>query len=215
LGTNARETTRINFLAHLILAAPTDASRVGNLLGDFVRGTPESLRGTFPDEVLHGIMMHRHLDRFTDDHPAFKSARPLLAPERRRFAGIIVDVVFDYFLTAHWSHFFPAIDLAEFIDDCYSTLERNPDWLTEDLRAVLPRMREENWLHSYGTLEGLTLTFQRISRRSRRTGAIAEAHLDFITHKQSFEQAFHAFFPDVQKESARLLLQPLLSWNRD
>jgi acyl carrier protein phosphodiesterase len=213
LPRHSGEPTRINFLAHLILAAPSDASRIGNLLGDFVKGTPESLRGSFPDEVLHGVMMHRHLDRFTDDHPAFKSARSLLAPERRRFAGIIVDVIFDYFLTAHWRQYFPTTDLPEFIDDCYSTLERNPNWLTEDLRTILPRMREENWLHSYGTVEGLTLTFQRISHRSRHTGAIAEAHLDFIAHKQSFEQAFLTFFPDVQKESARLLLQPLLSWD--
>ena len=84
----------MNYLAHLLLAGPTDASRVGNLLGDFVRGTPESLRGSYPDEVIAGIVMHRELDRFTDDHPAFQEARELLDPEHRRFAGIIIDIFF-------------------------------------------------------------------------------------------------------------------------
>ncbi|MEC8942826.1 MAG: DUF479 domain-containing protein, partial [Verrucomicrobiota bacterium] len=56
----------MNYLAHLYLAGPTDASRIGNLLGDFVKGTPASLEGAYPVEVIAGIVMHRKLDRFTD-----------------------------------------------------------------------------------------------------------------------------------------------------
>jgi len=47
----------LNFLAHFHLAKNTDASRVGALLGDFVRGTPESLRTQFPDKVIDGIII--------------------------------------------------------------------------------------------------------------------------------------------------------------
>ncbi|MCH1508013.1 MAG: ACP phosphodiesterase [Akkermansiaceae bacterium] len=47
----------MNFLAHFHLAKNTDASRVGALLGDFVRGTPESLRPQFPNEVIDGLAL--------------------------------------------------------------------------------------------------------------------------------------------------------------
>jgi acyl carrier protein phosphodiesterase len=52
----------VNFLAHLYLAAPTDELLVGNLMGDFVKGRPESLVGKFPDEVILGIRQHRAID---------------------------------------------------------------------------------------------------------------------------------------------------------
>ena len=207
----SRETPGINFLAHLYLAAPTDASRIGNVLGDFVKGTPDSLRGRFPDEVVHGILMHRSLDRFTDAHPAFRESRALLAPERRRFAGIIVDVIFDHFLALHWETF-SDVPLTDFIAEMYHTLARHPDWLDDTLRAILPRMREENWLHSYTTLEGLGLTFRRIARRSPRTTPVAGSLEDLTAHYQSFDHAFHQFFPDVRNESRSLQQQRLLPW---
>ena len=88
----------MNYLAHLLLADDTDASRIGNLLGDFATGTIESLAERYPPEILRGIKMHRAVDRFTDSHEVFKHARNLLAPGRRRFAGIIIDIIFDHYL---------------------------------------------------------------------------------------------------------------------
>ncbi len=76
----------MNYLAHLLLAADADASRAGNLLGDFTRGSIDELAKIYPAEVIRGIRMHRAVDRFTDSHPIFKECRILLSPERRRFA---------------------------------------------------------------------------------------------------------------------------------
>lgn len=184
---------------------------MGNLLGDFVRGTPESLRGQWPDEVIEGILMHRHLDRFTDDHAAFKEARDLLAPERRRFAGIIVDVIFDHFLAHLWERYGDR-PLPHFVEEMYSVLERREDWLDPDLRRILPRMRSENWLESYRTLGGIEKTFRRISQRSPRTGAIAEAAGDLTAQYQSFARCFEEFFPEAEAESERLKNERLLPW---
>nr|MBR9810071.1 hypothetical protein [bacterium] len=65
----------MNFLAHFHLAQPTDGSRIGALLGDFVRGTPESLQTRFPPEVVNGIILHRAIDRFTDSHEIFLKSK--------------------------------------------------------------------------------------------------------------------------------------------
>ncbi|MDA0766965.1 MAG: ACP phosphodiesterase [Verrucomicrobia bacterium] len=193
----------MNYLAHVFLAHPTDASRIGNLLGDFVRGTPDSLCGPYPDAVVDGIVMHRALDRFTDTHPAFLEARALLAPERRRFAGIIVDIFFDHFLTQHWSTFSDQA-LPNFVSNFHDALERHPDWLSDDLRRIQPRMRKESWLESYGTIPGIDLTLRRVSTRSPRLTPIADGVRDLTDHYHSLDRAFHAFFPDAQTHAATL-----------
>lgn len=186
----------MNFLAHLHLAEPGAASRVGNLLGDFVRGTPASLAPRFPAVVIRGIRQHRAIDRFTDSHPIFIAAKKLLAPERRRLAGISIDVFFDHFLTNHWQTF-SRKNLGNFIAESYQMLENNPQWLTPELREILPRMKEENWLLTNGTIAGIELTLNRISHRRPFLSSLREAHLDLIGHYQSFDRAFHDFYPQI------------------
>ncbi|MDB4566332.1 hypothetical protein N9106_01330 [Akkermansiaceae bacterium] len=41
----------LKFLGHFHLAQPADGSRIGALLSDFIRGTPESLQTQLPPEV--------------------------------------------------------------------------------------------------------------------------------------------------------------------
>jgi acyl carrier protein phosphodiesterase len=79
----------LNFLAHLYLAELTDESLIGNFLGDFVKGTPESLRERFPEAVIRGIRKHRAIDVFTDSHRTFRKAKALLEPGRRRLPGCL------------------------------------------------------------------------------------------------------------------------------
>ena len=184
---------------------------MGNLLGDFVRGTPESLRGQWPDEVIAGILMHRHLDRFTDNHPSFREARALLSPERRRFAGIVVDIFYDHFLANSWSRHCHQ-PLPHFTEEMYCLLERRQDWLEPGLRAILPKMREENWLGSYTTMAGLERTFHRVAKRSTRTGPIAGAADDLAHGYEAFQGCFDGFFPDAVRESERLQRERLLPW---
>lgn len=186
----------MNFLAHLHLAEPGAASRVGNLLGDFVHGTPASLAPHFPTEVIRGIRQHRAIDRFTDSHPVFLAAKKLLDPSRRRFAGISIDVFFDHFLTNHWQTF-STENLPSFIAESYEMLESHPQWLTPELREILPLMKHENWLHTNGTIAGVELTLNRISHRRPFLAPLREAHQDLIANYQSFDRAFHDFYPQI------------------
>lgn len=186
----------MNFLAHFHLARPTDPSRVGALLADFVRGTQNSLLERYPADLVEGIMLHRTIDSFTDRHPVFLECKAYLAPERRRFAGIIIDVFFDHFLTQQWQEF-STQPLPAFISETYGILDRNHQWLTPDLQSNLPRMKSENWLDSYGTLEGLALTFRRISRRRDFLAPLVGSEEDLISNYSSFEQGFRSFYPEL------------------
>ena len=61
----------MNFLAHFQLAAPDKSLMFGNYIADFI--TNKQLID-FSVPVRQGIMLHRAIDTFTDNHEATKSA---------------------------------------------------------------------------------------------------------------------------------------------
>jgi acyl carrier protein phosphodiesterase len=188
----------MNYLAHLLLADDTDASRIGNLLGDFTRGPMEELAKLYPAELVRGIKMHRAVDSFTDAHEVFRRSRILLSPERRRFAGIIVDIFFDHYLCLHWKQYCQS-PLEEFIEEVYQALDEHPEWRAGRLADAFPMMRSENWLMTYTTIEGIGLTLDRVSRRSPRISKIAGGAEDLRENYEAFEKKFHEFMPDLVK----------------
>ena len=90
----------MNYLAHLVLAGDDENLRLGALLGDFVRGG-EAL-AAFSPEVRTGILLHRHIDVYTDALPDVMALREWFPDEFRRYAGIVIDLAFDHELTRHW-----------------------------------------------------------------------------------------------------------------
>lgn len=188
----------MNYLAHLLLAENHAASRVGNLLGDFVPGRPESLRGSFPDAVLHGIIRHRAIDRFTDCHRITAQLKAFISPGRRRFAGAITDVFHDHFLTRHWSDHCP-VPLDEFTGTCNAELIERRMILPPELAESLDERIADNWLGRYGTDEGLEQVFLRMAARSPSFAPIRGAVEDLAANRGVFEKAFHEFFPDLRQ----------------
>ncbi len=161
-----------------------------------MRGTPESLEDDYPAEVIEGIMLHRAVDQFTDSHPVFLQAKKYLPPERKRFAGIIIDIYFDHFLAQFWKEY-SRQKLASFISEIHLLLERRDDWLPPELQALIPRMEAENWLGHYETIEDLALTFRRISQRRKFLKPLIGAEEDLTKHYQPFQSAFQDFYPEV------------------
>ena len=186
----------MNYLAHLMLADDSDASRIGNLLGDFTKGTLASLGEVYPDEIIRGIKMHRAVDRFTDSHEVFKNSRALIAPERRRFSGIIIDIIFDHYLSVHWNDYHHQ-PLEHFVGDVYRALDEHPEWRAGRLARAFPMMRHENWLVTYATIEGVELTLERVSRRGKRTTPIAGGIIDLRDNYAEFEASYQAFMPSL------------------
>lgn len=185
----------MNFLAHLHLAQPNPTSRLGNLLGDFVRGRPDE---RFSPELWRGIMHHRRLDAFTDAHPAWKLSRGRLDPSRRRFAGIIVDVFYDHFLSRHWERFGPPDqDLEAFVASCHHDLLEAAPQGPADAIQVLKRMKRQQWLISYRHLDGIEGALQRMARRSSRFAPMALAGGDLKAGYDDFESDFLRFYPEA------------------
>jgi acyl carrier protein phosphodiesterase len=186
----------LNYLAHLFLAENNAASRVGNLLGDFVTGRPESLRGRFPDDVLKGIVRHRAIDRFTDSHHVTARMKEFVAPARRRFSGVIADLIHDHFLTRHWPDYRDE-PLQGFAATCNAALREYRGLLPPELGETLEERIEDRWLEQYGTDEGLDRVFRRVALRNPLFAPIRHGLEDLRNHRQEFEAGFREFFPDL------------------
>jgi acyl carrier protein phosphodiesterase len=187
----------MNYLAHIYLADGTEESILGNLMGDFVKG---AIGNMYEPEIERGIRMHRKIDVFTDSHETVKASKKLMSPERRRFAGIIIDLAFDHFLSKNWPAYSDS-DLDALIQKTYELLKRSTPMLPERMRRLLPRIIEEDWLGSYRTLGGASKAIDRISERLRRRfnrdnalrGAIEEVEANY----PELESKFNSFFPQL------------------
>lgn len=185
----------MNYLAHALLAGPDPAWRVGGLIGDFVKG---ELPGGLPLPIAAGVLLHRRIDSFADAHPAFRRSRARVSDERRRYAGVLVDMFYDHFLARHWARF-SAEELAAFSAASYRLLAAHDRLLPEAQREVVAAMAAQDWLTSYRSAAAVGRALDRMSQRRLRRqpnpllGALAELEGAY----GEFEGDFLDFFPDA------------------
>lgn len=189
----------MNYLAHLFLSDNTANSIMGNFLGDFVKGNPH---GRFPAEIAEGIITHRKIDLFTDSHPVVSSSKKLISLPRRRFAGIIIDIIYDHFLSRNWDRYSRS-DLNGFVERMYRSLENHEVNIPQKAEMVIEKMIKEDWLRSYGTLEGIDTAFKRISRRLKKESMLSAAVEELENHYQVLNDHFLRFFPHLMNHTGR------------
>lgn len=183
----------MNFLAHMLCSSDAPLSKLGNFLADFVKGDVE---GRFPREVVAGIRHHRRADHFTDSHEVFGASRRLISGPRRRYAGVIVDVLYDHFLATGWDRYC-STGLDEFVGRVYENLARHAAVVPHPVPWIIGKMAAEDWLGSYRTAHGVDRTFRRISRRLRRENPLATAVEELERNGDLLRGHFHTFFPQA------------------
>lgn len=183
----------MNYLAHLFLSDGTPASLIGNLLGDFVKGSAVNI---YPEEIRNGIDLHRKVDNYTDSHAIVRSSKSLVCAQRRRFAGVLVDVFYDRFLAKNWLQY-SEVPLPDFARLAYKVLQDNRDILPESFQRVMPHIIARDLLGSYQEIDGIDNALNRMSARIKRTNNLAGGVEDLTVNYQQLESDFRAFFPDL------------------
>ncbi len=173
---------------------------LGNFLGDFVTG---NVQGRFPPEVVQGIMNHRKVDHFTDSNAIVLTSKSLISRPRRRLAGIIIDVLYDHFLSRNWS-LYSGVDASEFIRNAYDTLSSHAVKIPPRAEFVIAKLIEEDWLSAYGTMEGIDTTFRRMSKRLKRENSLSSAVEELETHYDQLNLHFLRFFPELMDQMRRI-----------
>ena len=183
----------MNYLAHLYLAKPNADSHFGNLLGDF---GGKRFVNDLPEPVKRGLDNHYLVDRFTDNHPAVKDAKHYFSSQRKRFASIAIDVVFDHFLIQHWSRFAQK-PLEDFKTNSYQLLHQRIDHMPTRMQTVVTSMTRNDWFKEYETITGIGIALDNIAKRIRFANDFDGAIEDIERHYAKFENLFLAFFPQL------------------
>ncbi|AYA41066.1 DUF479 domain-containing protein [Xenorhabdus nematophila] len=184
----------MNFLAHLHLAALSESSLLGNLMADFVRGSPE---GLFNADIVAGIRMHRRVDTVTDQHPLVMAARGLFRCEYRRVSPITLDIVWDHFLSLHWDKCEKNYSLPAFVNVARSNIEPYLDSTPEKFQALNRYLWPQNLLIRYADMSCIANVLQGMAQRRPKLSALAGSYQDIEKHYPEFEALFWEFYPQM------------------
>src|SRR4249920_1836443 len=184
----------MNYLAHLYLSEPSEDAWLGSLLGDFVKGP---LDGRYSGDITRAIVLHRNIDTFTDAHPLVLQSKSRISPERRRYAGIMIDMFYDHFLAKCWDEFH-AEPLGAFTARIYAILERRHATLPERLQQMAPKMAQWHWLGSYAEVGSIHTALDRMSQRLTRENRLLGSADELTQHYAALETDFRAFLPQVR-----------------
>ena len=186
----------MNHFAHLVLARPTVESTVGNLLGDFARGVDLD---ALPAAVRAGLDNHRAVDRFTDSHPRVREMKQVFSPERRRFAGIALDIYFDHLLLRHWHRFDPR-DPDAVIGEFYRRMLAGQELMpATHMRNTTRRMIDYDWFGSYRDEDSVGEAIDRVAARIRFAHAFDNAIEDLRHNHELIRDGFFEFYPALQQ----------------
>lgn len=184
----------MNYLAHLFLAGTEPEIILGNFIADHVKGS-DVLK--FSDTVRKGIAMHRAIDTYTDQHPIVKQSIARLRTDFHKYAGVIVDMYYDHYLSARWGEYSDQ-KLDEFTKAKYEVLDTFQPILPERSSRLLFYMEKQNWLQSYKSFDGMQQAFNGMSRRTTFESNMEHAVVNLIAGYQEFGSEFRQFFPDLQ-----------------
>ena len=187
----------MNYLAHFHLAWPDPGLVVGGLEGDYRKGL---LQGELPGGIESGVRLHRAIDAYTDTHPVLQQLRSEFPAKLRRYAGILIDLSFDHFLSLHWSQY-SDISLQDFRRQVYSTLSEHKLHLSDGSQRMLHRLIEHDLLGMYADWDTIPASAERIGKRFRRENPFLDIGRDLARQRSRIERAFIAFYPDLQSFS--------------
>lgn len=194
----------MNFLAHIYLSGDDKAITIGNFIADGIRGKDYK---KFPKDIQTGIILHRHIDTFTDTHKIVKQSKKRLHKNYGHYSGVIVDILYDHFLAKNWKTY-SNIPLAKYVDSFYDLLEDNFDVLPIRVQKMMPYMIADNWLLSYASVDGIAKVLEGMNRRTQNRSKMNLAVNELEEYYTEFEAEFTLFFKELieySKQELKLL----------
>ena len=161
----------MNFLAHLWLSDRAHLPLAGAILGDTLRG---ALPADMPEPLACSVQLHRRVDAATDRHPRVQAARSRFQPGARRYAGILLDVLFDHVLAQDWPGY-SGESLSAFADRAGRAVAGEGRWFERAHQRPPRADRFAELLFSYRLESGIELALRRTAGRLRRPQGMLDA----------------------------------------
>ena len=183
----------MNYLAHIYLSGTNDLLKIGNFMADSIKGHDYE---KFDSEIKKGILLHRHIDSFTDMHPIYRQSKHRLHEKYGHYSGVIMDILYDHFLAKNWSKYSDE-KLEDYANDFYQLLQDNYDILTERIKGMMPYMIARNWFVSYASIAGLEMILFQMDYKTKHRANMQEAIVELQDFYTEFESEFFLFFEEL------------------
>ena len=187
----------MNYLAHSFLSFRIEPILFGQFIADDVKGNKWA---HFPKEIQAGILLHRFIDDYTDKHPLVLDLKTQLHPTLGKFAGVVLDVLFDHVLSLRWN----AHSLTEreiWIQSTYEQLSKRQNDMTERRQFIVGKMIEHDWMNMYRTAEGTATILNQMSMRIPFENPLKNSIDTFFKHEKQIISTFDEFFPQILSQA--------------
>lgn len=184
----------MNFLAHIYLSGENDLLKIGNFMADSIRGHHYM---DYQEDIRKGIILHRHIDTFTDSHPIYRKSKHRLHEKYGHYSGVIMDIVYDHYLAKNWKQY-SNVPLEIYAAQFYQLLQDQHGLLTEKIQKMIPYMIARNWLVSYASLEGLAMILFQMDYKTKHRVNMQEAIVEVELYYSEFEEEFTLFFDELR-----------------
>lgn len=187
----------MNFLAHIYLSGTEEDVIIGNFIADGIKGRSYL---EYPEGIQKGVLLHRFIDSFTDNHSTVRQSTARLHATYGHYSGVIVDILYDHYLARDWNRYHDQ-PLEDFVQAFYELLHRNFESLPFRTQRLLPYMIADNWLLSYATIDGIGKILSQMNVRTKGRSGMDRAVRDLEEHYVDFETEFISFFNELITES--------------
>jgi acyl carrier protein phosphodiesterase len=197
----------MNYLAHAYLSFEIPEIAVGNLISDFVKGKQKDL---YPPKIREGIMLHRAIDYFTDNHSITRKAKTYFKEPYRLYAGPLTDIIYDHFLARDPIIFPPGESddtLKAFAQKTYRQVGSFKEFFPGRFAGMFHYMQQDDWLSHYQYKELIFKSFEGLARRARYMPGPEDAKRLFEAHYTPLEACYAEFFPELKDFALRTLEQ--------
>jgi acyl carrier protein phosphodiesterase len=169
---------------------------IANLYGDSVKGTRFK---HYSIGIQQGIVLHRKIDYYMDQHPAVKKLRIHLYTDLPKIAGVALDLIFDHLLAKKWDEFHHK-ELNVFLEEFYNHRSPLELEMSTGFVLLLKRMRESKWMNYYPTLYGLEKSALGVSGRISFKNSLQDTPRIYLKHQNIIEETFYLYMKDAVKE---------------
>lgn len=185
----------MNFLAHAYLSFGQPDILAGNIFSDFIKGKK---RFDFPAGIQNGIVLHRAIDEFTDNHPVTARAKQYFRPVYGLYAAPFIDIVYDHFLATD-KKTFAEDELQVFSRTTYAQLQQFEGFFPPMFGQVFHYMQLHNWLYNYQFKEGIFRSFGGLVHRAKFMNDAQPACDLLIKYYDELRACYESFFPELRE----------------
>lgn len=183
----------MNFLAHLCLSGDDSEIRIGNYIADSVKGKKYN---NYSRGVRFGILLHRKIDTFTDNHIIVKKIVEKFRPAYGKFSGAVIDMLFDHFLAKNWNKY-SSKTLTDYSKEVYQSIEENFDILPEKIQYFSKFFIKRDRLNCYADLDCFEDVLLKMGIHTSLPEKSKEGMKIIKENYDEFQSDFDTFFSDI------------------